>query len=61
MIQAVRYFKEDKRLQVMFTSYRIYEYYDVSEEVYEELLKAPSKGRYFLANIRGTYRYSRLS
>jgi hypothetical protein len=36
---------------------RIYTFYDVPFSVYDELLEAPSKGRYFNEFIRDLYAY----
>jgi hypothetical protein len=57
MIHAVGYDPEKHVLEVVFNTGRTYQYADVPPEVYEGLLKAESKGRYFLANIRDVYPY----
>ena len=44
-------------LEIKFESGRIYQYYNVPEDIYEELFKSESKGKYFNANIRGKYPY----
>ena len=36
-----------------------YEYYDVPQEVYDELVKAESKGRFVNQNIKGKYKYQK--
>lgn len=38
----------------------VYEYYDVTESVFEDLLDAGSPGTYYRNNIRGAYKGSRL-
>lgn len=38
----------------------LYEYYDVPESVYEELLSAESPGGYYNENIKGQYECERL-
>ena len=47
-------------LEIQFESGRIYQYFNVPEDVYEEMLKAESKGKYFNANIRGKYIYQEI-
>ena len=48
-------------LEVEFHSGSVYEYYDVPEEVYGELLEASSKGGYFHRNIRKTFSFKQVS
>ena len=48
-------------LQLEFRSRAIYRYFGVPAPVYEELLAAPSRGRYFNRAIRGSFPYSRVS
>jgi hypothetical protein len=47
-------------LELHFDSGRIYQYYDVPDEVYEGMLSAESKGRYFNAHIRDKYPYQEI-
>lgn len=42
-------------LQVRFANQAIWNYYNVPESVYVELLAAESVGRYFAANVRGKF------
>lgn len=60
-ISTVGYDKESKELEVEFTSGGVYSFKDVPKEKYEEMIKAPSAGRYFLAEIKGRYHHTRLS
>ncbi len=46
-------------LQLEFRSSAIYRYFGVPVQVYEALLGAPSKGRYFNQAIRGNFPFSR--
>jgi hypothetical protein len=43
-------------LEIEFKSGRIYQYFDVPETVYQELMTAPSHGKFFNAYIRSVYR-----
>jgi hypothetical protein len=40
-------------LELEFHSGRVYEYYNIPQKVYTDLLSAPSHGRFFCHNIRG--------
>jgi len=44
-------------LEIEFKSGRIYQYFDVAEDVYTAFLNSDSKGKYFNANIRGKFPY----
>jgi hypothetical protein len=44
-------------LQIQFESGRVYQYYDVPQDVYDGMLSAESKGRYFNQHIRGKFKY----
>ena len=60
-IAAIAYDDAHGILQLEFHSRAIYRYVEVPAPVYEGLLAAPSKGRYFNRAIRGSFRYSRAS
>ena len=47
-------------LEIEFVGGRIYQYFDVPESEFQQLMRAESHGTYFSANIRNTYRYTRL-
>lgn len=54
-INAVGYSKEDKELFVQFKTGVIYKYLEVGEEVFNELLNAPSIGSFFHAYIKDRF------
>jgi hypothetical protein len=58
-LAAVGHDENLKRLQLEFCS-RVYHYFGVPAAVYEALLDAPSKGRYFNGTIRGRYPYRQI-
>lgn len=60
-IDRVGYDEDDETLEIEFQHGGVYEYFDVPEEVYRDLLTAGSRGRYFHENVRGNYEYRRLS
>lgn len=47
-------------LEVAFVSGSVYQYFDVPEAVYQELLRASSVGKFLNEHIKGSYRYARL-
>lgn len=59
-LASVGYDEATKTLEIQFHSGGIYQYSDVEKEVYDELMKAESKGRYFMSEIRGAYSYRRV-
>jgi hypothetical protein len=59
-IARVAYDEESRTLSVEFRNGRVYEYFDLPRHVYEELLKAPSAGRFVTYNIKDVYRYKRV-
>ncbi len=55
MISAVGYDKESQTLHVMFNSGKLYSYFEVPPEIYEELMEADSKGRYMRSCVIDCY------
>jgi KTSC domain len=55
-IGAVGYSKRLRALEIEFRNGAIYRYLAVAPDVYEALLKAPSKARFYDQNIRHKYR-----
>jgi hypothetical protein len=54
-IASVGYDPEKETLEVEFQSGNVYRYSGVPEEIYDDLLRARSKGRFFGTFIRGQY------
>lgn len=59
-IEAIGYDENSQTLQIEFKNGSIYQYFDVPENIFNELRDAGSIGGYLAANIKGTYRYSRV-
>lgn len=55
-LAAVGYSKRLRALEIEFRNGAIYRYLEVAPEVYEGLLKARSKARFYDENIRRKYR-----
>ena len=58
-LRNVAYDDDKKALFLTFTSGSLYEYADVPPGVVQELLLAPSKGRYFNEHIKTRYPFRR--
>ena len=59
-ISSVGYDSATGTLEVEFWSGSVYQYYDVPENMYEQLMKSSSKGRFLHDYIRNVYPYSRV-
>ncbi len=59
-LASVGYDSRTQTLEIQFQNGRVYQYFDVAQDVYSGLMKAASHGRYFLANIKGMYDYRRV-
>lgn len=60
-LATVAYDEARKLLQLEFCSRAVYLYFGVPATVYQALLDAPSKGRYFNQSIRGCFPYRLIS
>lgn len=60
-IASVAYSPDQRTLDVQFLNGAVYRYFEVPAVAYNEILTAPSKGRYFHRSIRGVYTYQRIS
>lgn len=58
-IARVGYDGDTQVLSVEFAKSGTYHYYDVPQEVFEQMKAAPSKGQFLSQSIKGTYRYAR--
>lgn len=59
-IEWIGYEEKRRMLQVEFLSGSIYQYDDVTREVYRDFLEAPSHGRFFETRIKGRYPYRKV-
>ncbi|RTY84798.1 KTSC domain-containing protein [Flavobacterium sp. ZB4P23] len=59
-LASIGYDAENEILEVQFKHGGVYQYFDVPENVYEELMNADSHGVYFSANIRNDYEYQKM-
>lgn len=55
LIAATQYDPQTEKLRVKFKSGVTHVYDGVTPDEYERMVSAPSVGKHFLANIKGTY------
>jgi len=60
-IRSIGYNKDYSILEVEFTSYHTYQYFGVSESVYNALMNASSHGSYLNQYIKDRYQYSKVN
>ena len=60
LLKAATYQDQSAILELEFRSGSIYRYLGVSGQVYQELLRADSKGRYFNQHIRNRFPYAQV-
>jgi len=60
-IRSVGYDIDKRILQIEFKKGSIYEYYEVPERIFSELMNASSKGNYANQHVFSRYRYSNVS
>lgn len=59
-LASVGYNSAAESLEIEFKNGLVYEYYNVPQFIYDQLMQAPSHGIYFNANIKNSYACSRL-
>lgn len=57
-LKSVGYDADSETLEIEFHSSGVYQYFGVPQYVYDGLMNASSKGRYFHQNIRNNYRWA---
>src|SRR5437773_8765092 len=55
VIASIGYSKRRHILEIEFVNGAVYRYLEVSPSVYRDLMKAESKARYYVTNIKGSY------
>ena len=51
-LKSVGYDNEKQILEIEFQNCSVYQYFNVSQKVYEKLMSAESKGKYFFETIK---------
>ena len=60
-LAAVGYDPEKKQLRVEFVNGNVYDYSQVPQDIYEQLVNAPSVGQFFNGNVKWNFPYVRVS
>lgn len=60
-IASVSYDIENKILEIEFHHGAVYQYFDVPENLYEELMNSPAIGSYFMNEIKDKYNYNKIN
>ena len=59
-IAAIGYSDTTETLEVEFLNGSVYQYYNVPNSIYQEIMRAGSKGRFLNTYIKNAYPYSRV-
>lgn len=59
-IAEIAYDEGSETLEIRFHNGSVYQYFDVPEAMWDGLKNADSKGKYLAANIKGSFRYSKV-
>lgn len=59
-IVAIGYDEHSQTLEVEFAGGAVYQYYNVAQPLYEQLMQASSKGQFLAYQIRNICPYSRV-
>jgi len=59
-ISSIGYDADTETLGVEFLSGAIYQYYNVPQNIYDQLMQAGSKGRFLNTYIKNAYPFSRV-
>lgn len=59
-IASIGYDEETETLEVEFLNGTVYQYYNVIQNMYEQLMQEGSKGRFLNTYIKNAYPYSRV-
>ena len=60
-IKSIGYDGKTSTLEIEFSQGAVYQYLGVPEEEHIALMQASSKGKYFIANIKSAYDFTRVS
>jgi len=59
-IASIGYEESSETLEIEFLNGSVYQYFDVPNNVHNELMGAGSHGSYLASHIKGIYRYSKV-
>ena len=61
VVSSFKYFPETLTLRIRFVSGLIYEYFQVSEKIYQEFKTAGSKGNYLNRHIKNHFNFKKIN
>jgi hypothetical protein len=59
-VSEVDYDSATMTLEIAFRNGTVYQYFDVPEAVYQELMRSESIGKFINAQIKNSYRYTKI-
>jgi KTSC domain len=59
-IRSVGYDSKSETLEIEFNNGTVYQYYNVPSPVFDELMMAPSVGKFFNSQIKNSFPYARV-
>ena len=59
-ILSIGYDPKNNILEVEFSNGGIYQYFDVPQSIFDEILIAESAGKFLSTQVKGVYRYAKL-
>lgn len=59
-ISEIGYDPMSETLEVMFNNGSVYQYYNVGQALFDQIMQAPSKGQFLNVYIKNAYPYSRV-
>ena len=59
-IASIGYDPPSETLEVEFQNGSVYQYYNVGQSTYDELMATPSKGKFLIYQIKNCFPYSRV-
>jgi len=59
-IASVGYDAPSETLEVEFQNGTVYQFYNISQGIYDQFMEASSKGKFFSTYIKNAYPYSRV-
>ncbi|QQL49459.1 KTSC domain-containing protein [Mucilaginibacter ginkgonis] len=60
VVAHMDYNEQSKNLRITYTSGMVYDYKDVPQREYNQMLAAQSKGQYLNYHIKGKYKYRKV-
>ena len=59
-LSSIGYDSESHTLEIEFHSGGVYQYFDVPQQIWDELMRASSHGSYFHRHVKDRYRWAKI-